>query len=504
MAKFLHAPRPPLPASGLDSEPLPARPWPAFVVIAVAIFLTTLDLFIVNVGLPAIAADFPGASLSSLSWVVTGYAVGFAAALVPAGKLGDLYGRRRLFSGGLILFLAGSAMAAAAGSIAILIAARVVQAVGAAAMTPNSLGLALTLFPAQRRPGVIAAWGAIAGLGAAAGPLAGALLAEADWRWIFIINLPPGIAALVLVPRMIREVRDIAARRLPDGLGAVTLAAGVGLLVLALSRGPAWGWDGRVWASIAAAALLGLVLVWRSARHPVPIIELSMFGVRSFTHAMAATVFLWAGFAALLVSSALFLTGVWGYSVLKAGLALAPGPAVSAPFAALSGRLGKRFGPARVGAFGAALFAIGAGWEALALAGNVEYASAFLPAQLLVGAGVGLTIPTLVTIALAEMPASRFSTGTAVYSTFRQIGTALGVAVWVATLSESSPADAASFDTGWAFIAAMAAAATVAIATSPRRSTVSGTIGSDLQPTRSGDARHPLTDGRVPLIEGEG
>jgi len=157
-----------------------SHPWRAFTPLAVAIFLTTLDLTVINVALPAIARDFPGESLASLSWLLTAYAIGFAAVLVPVGKLGDLYGRKRLFVLGMALFVAGSVIAAFAGSLPFLIAARVVQAIGAAAMTPNSLGLALTLFPPQRRASVIAAWGAIAGLGAAAGPLCGALFAEAD------------------------------------------------------------------------------------------------------------------------------------------------------------------------------------------------------------------------------------------------------------------------------------------------------------------------------------
>jgi EmrB/QacA subfamily drug resistance transporter len=447
-----------------------AHPWRAFLVLAGAIFLTVLDLFVVNVALPAIAAEFADASLASLSWILTGYAIVFAALLVPAGKLGDLYGRRRLFSLGLSLFLVGSLIAALAGSLEILIAARGVQAVGAAAMTPNSLGLALTLFPRQRRAGVIAAWGAIAGLGAAAGPALGGLLAQADWRWIFLINLPVGIAALLLVPRLVSEVRDPSAERVPDVLGAVLLAIAVGLLVLGLSQGPDWGWsDVRVIGSLAGAGVGIAAFLRRAAAHPAPIVELSMFRVRSFAHAMVATVFLWAGFAAILVSSALFLTAAWGFSVLAAGFALAPGPAVSAPAAALSGRLGIRFGPERVGAAGAALFAIGALWLAGLLRDDVRYVTAFLPAQLLVGVGVGLTIPTVVAIALAEMPPTRFSTGTAVYSTFRQIATALGVAVWLAIVGTSSLANASSFTSGWIVISAIAAATSVTMALTPRR-----------------------------------
>ena len=283
-----------------------------------------------------------------------------------------------------------------------------------------------------------------------------------------LINLPLGIVALILVPRMIREVRDPTTQRFPDVLGAVVLAAGVSVLVFGLTQAPDWGWDERVAASFAAAGALILVFVSRSARHPAPIVELSMFRARSFAHAMVATVFLWAGFAALLVSSALFLTGTWRFSILEAGFALAPGPAVSAPFAALSGRLGRRFRPARVGMMGAGLFALGALWQASLLTDRVEFATAFLPAQLAIGIGVGLTIPTLVAIALAELPPTRFSTGTAVYATFRQIGTALGVAVWLAALGTSPLTSASSYTPGWLFIAGMAAATATAVATTPR------------------------------------
>jgi EmrB/QacA subfamily drug resistance transporter len=478
-----------------------SHPWRAFAPLAVAIFLTTLDLTVINVALPAIARDFPGESLSSLSWLLTGYAIAFAAVLVPAGKLGDLYGRKRLFALGMCLVVAGSVIASFAGSLSLLVAARVVQAVGAAAMTPNSLGLALTLFPPQRRASVIAAWGAIAGLGAAAGPLCGGVLAEADWRWIFGINVPIGVASLLAVRQLVREVRDPNAGRLPDGVGAVVLAAAVSLLVFGLSQAPEWDWDARAYACLGAALVLAVVFVRRSARHPAPIVELAMFRARSFTHAMAATIFFWAGFAALLVSNALFLTDTWRFSILEAGLALAPGPILSAPAAALSPRLAARFGPARVGTAGACLFGLGGVWLAGRLGQDVDYVSAFLPAQILTGIGAGLTIPTLVAVALAGLPPTRFSTGTAVYSTFRQIGTAFGVALWVATLGSSSVARSSSFGAGWALIVVMAAATALTIATTPKVDIVPAALPEDKPEsecsaplgTRPGSAVTPAT-----------
>lgn len=440
------------------------NPWTAFSVIAVAIYLTILDLYIVNIAIPAIAADFSGSDLSSLSWVLTAYAVAFSAVLVPAGKLGDLYGRRRLFSTGLLVFVAGSAFSAVAGSLPFLIAGRVIQATGAGAMTPNSLGLALSLFPRGKRATVISAWGAIAGLGAASGPLAGSVLAAADWRWIFVVNLPIGLAGFALLRRWTSEVRDPAASGLPDVVGAAALAAASATLVLALSRGPSWDWDARFFGGLLAVAALAYVVFRRSSRHAVPIVELSLFRVRSFAAAMTSTGLLWAGYGAVLASSSLFLTGSWRYSILRAGLALAPGPAALAVVAAISGGLVIRFGATRMATVGCALFTFGALWQSAFIDGAADYASAFLPAQLLIGIGVGLTLPTLVAIALAEVPPTRFSTGAAVFSTFRAIGSALGVAAWVATLGTEPITAGQSFNTGWNLIAAFAALATVACA----------------------------------------
>jgi EmrB/QacA subfamily drug resistance transporter len=436
-------------------DPPHPHPWRAFMVLAVPIFLTVLDLFIVNVALPAVALDFPTATISELSWVLTAYAIVFAVALVPAGKLGDLYGRRRLYLGGLGTFLVGSALAATAPSIPLLLGARAVQALGAAAMTPNSLGLMLPQFAPRRRAAAIAAWGAIAGIGAAAGPMLGALLAEASWRWIFLVNLPVGILALVLVPRMVREIKDGSHARFPDAVGAVLLAVAIGLMTLGLSQASAWSWDGRVIGSIGAASLLGVAFVWRSGRHPAPVVELPLLRQPPFALAMAGSVLFWAGFAALLVSSALFLTSVWQFSILEAGFGLAPGPALSAVFAGISGRLGARVGAGRVGATGGVLLAVAGLWLISRLTAEPDYVGAFLPAQLIGGAGIGLAIPSIVSIVVGGLPPSRLSTGTAVHSMFRQIGAALGVAAWVATVGTAPLRDAASFVPGWTFIAAM-------------------------------------------------
>jgi EmrB/QacA subfamily drug resistance transporter len=299
-------------------------------VVGLAVFLSVLDLFIVNIAFPDLRRDFPGAGLSGLSWVLTAYAIVFAATLVPAGRLGDLYGRRRLFVIGLALFTLGSALCAIAPSVEALVAARVLQGVGAAALTPNSLGLVLPMFPPEKRSTVIGAWAGIGAVGASIAPPLGGLLVEVSWRLIFLVNIPLGLIAIVLALRLAPEVRDARATRLPDLPGIAVLVAAVALLTLGLTQGQHWGWDARVWGAFAAAAILGAVFLRRCARHPAPVVELSLLRVPSFALAGLSTLLFSAGFAGLLLGNVLFFTQVWDYSILKAGIAFAPGPLLAA------------------------------------------------------------------------------------------------------------------------------------------------------------------------------
>ena len=338
------------------------KPQHVLAVVGLAVFLSVLDLFIVNIAFPALRADFPGAGLSGLSWVLTAYAIVFAATLVPAGRLGDLYGRRRLFVIGLALFTLGSALCAVAPSVEALVAARVLQGVGAAALTPNSLGLVLPMFPPEKRSTVIGAWAGIGAVGASIAPPLGGLLVEVSWRLIFLVNIPLGLIAIVLALRLAPEVRDERATRLPDLPGIAILVAAVGLLTLGLTEGANWGWDERVFAVFAAAAVLGFVFLRRCASHPSPVVELSLLRVPAFALAGLSTLLFSAGFAGLLLGNVLFFTQVWDYSILKAGIAFAPGPLLAATTAFTSGRLADGRRPAAFGAVGGFVFAAGCLW----------------------------------------------------------------------------------------------------------------------------------------------
>ncbi len=424
------------------------RKWRVSLIVVAGVFMSSLDLFIVNIAFPAISHHFGGASLSSLSWVLSGYAIVFAALLVPAGRWADAFGRKRAFLLGLGVFVAASAACAAAPSVGFLVGARVVQAAGGALMVPTSLGLMLTEFEPAKRHVAIGLWAASGGIAAAAGPPLGGLLVQADWRWVFLVNLPVGLAALVAGGRVLREHREQDAGR-PDLVGALALILAVGALVVAIVKGQEWGWGSvSVIALLLAAAVLLPGIWWRSARHETPIVEPAMLRVRSFGLAVTGSILFFGGFAAMLLSGVLFLTGVWHESVLTAGLMLFPGPATASAFSVPSARLGARFGYRLPGMVGAIIFALGSVWFITQTGDRPAYFSEYLPGGLMTGAGVGLVIPTLTGAGASSLAPDRFATGAAVLTMGRQIGSALGIAVLVAVLGVGG-AHASDFHSAW-------------------------------------------------------
>jgi EmrB/QacA subfamily drug resistance transporter len=432
-----------------------ARRWQVLLVTSVGVFMSFLDVTIVNIAFPDIRLSFPGSSLADLSWVLNAYAIVFAAALVPSGRLADRVGRRRVFLLGIGVFLAASAACGAAPSTGVLIAARTVQALGGAMLVPASLGLLLPEFPLERRATATALWGATGAVAAATGPSLGGLLVDwQGWRSVFFVNLLIGLPALVPARRLLREHREPDAL-LPDALGAVLLAAGVGAVSLAIVKGPGWGWtSSAVLGALAAGAACLVAVVWRSRRHSSPVVDLPLFRVRSFAVANAGSFAFALGFYALLLCNVLFLTGVWGYSTLRAGIGLTPGPLMAALAAPVGGRLSDRFGQRVVAAPGGLIFAVGALLFALHLGGQRAYATGFLPATLLTGTGVGLSFAAFGSAAVAELPRNRYATGGAINNCVRQVGAALGISTLIAVLGTASPAGALdAFHHAWALMA---------------------------------------------------
>jgi EmrB/QacA subfamily drug resistance transporter len=394
--------------------------------------------------------------ISSLSWVLNAYNIVFAAFLVAAGRFADLLGRRRIFTLGLVVFTLSSALCALAPTAGALVAFRVLQALGAALLVPSSLGLVLEAVPADRRAHAVALLTAVAALAAGIGPSVGGLLVSlSSWRLVFLVNVPVGLAALVLVRRHIVESRAPGRRRLPDLPGALIFAAAIATLVLGVVKGPEWGWSSpRVLGSFAAAALLGAVFIRRCTWHREPLLDLSMLHIRTFSVANAMSVVAAAGFFGYTLCNVLFLTSVWGYSVLDAGLALTPGPFVAAAVAGPASRVAARFGPRVVLVAGGAVWGGGVLWLATQVGPTPAFVHEWLPGMILLGLGAGTLFPNLSATAIGAAPGERFATATGVNSVARQVGAALGVAVVVAIIgTPAPPGAAAAFDDAWTFCA---------------------------------------------------
>jgi len=438
------------------------RKWKVLLVTSVAVFMSFLDVTIVNIAFPDIRASFADASLGQLSWILNAYNIVFAALLVPAGRLADRFGRRRTFVAGLLTFLAASVVAGIAPRVEVLVAARVVQAAGAAALVPTSLALLLPEFPLAQRATATGIWGATGAIAAALGPSLGGMLVDAaGWRWVFFVNLAIGLPALIPARRLLAETREPNPGPLPDIAGIGLLVAAVGLLSLGIVKGGEWGWhSGRVAGALAAGVLLLVAFGVRSSRHPAPVVEPALFRVRSFAVANAGMFAFALGFYATLLTNVLFLTGVWHYSVLKAGFALTPGPLMAALGAPIGGRLADRFGQRVVAVPGGLLFAVGALGLATSTGEHPAYATHMLPWQIISGFGIGLSFAAWGSAAVAELAPARFATGSAIVGALRQIGAVLGIAILVAVVGTPTPADPIGpFHEAWHLIASTGAVA---------------------------------------------
>jgi NTE family protein len=428
-------------------------------VAALGVFMAFVDATVVNIAFPQIARDFHGAGIASLQWVVNGYNIVFAAFLVTSGRLADLLGRRRMFLIGLTVFTAASGLCALAPTVETLVATRLVQALGASMIVPASLALVLDGFDKERHGHAVAMWAAIAALAAGIGPsLGGLLVTTASWRLVFLINIPIGIVAAILARRLLRESRSPQARRSPDVVGAALLAAAIGALVLAIVQGGTWGWTSPgVLGAASAGVTLAVVFVRRCLERPDPLVDLRMFANRACGAANAATVSGSAGFFGFTLVNVLFMTGVWHYSVLRAGLAVTPSALIVAVVAPSSSKLVARFGPRAVAAGGSLIWASAPVWLATRAGVHPDYVGEWLPGLMLAGIGGGLAFPTLSGAAVTSAAGQDFATASAVNSVARQMGAALGVALVVAALGTPATLGEAmaSFDHAWTLAAVL-------------------------------------------------
>jgi EmrB/QacA subfamily drug resistance transporter len=436
-----------------------ASPNQVLAIVCVGIVLANLDLFIVNVGLPNIAWDFHGASLEDLSWILNGYAIAYAALLVFFGRLAERYRRDRSFLLGVALFTAASAACSAAGGVESLVVFRVAQAAGAALMTPTSVGLLLASFPPDRRGGAVRTWAAIGGFAAALGPLVGGVLVMASWRWIFLVNVPIGAVAMAIAWWKLPQVAGHDVKR-PSPWAALLVTGGIGALTFAIVKVNDWGWDSPGIAVSFVASLACLVLFVRHCvRSSNPFIDPALFRVRPFTGAALVMAPYSVAFGAMLFSIAVWEQAGWGWSALKTGLTIAPGPLlVPITSLLLAGRLIARFGADRVIAAGIVFFAAGLMLWAMFIGPGPSVGLVVL-GMVPAGIGVGLTFPTLMGVSASALPPSSFATGSGVINMIRQAGIAVGVAIFVTVVAApASPvARLAAYHRGWWIMAVITA-----------------------------------------------
>ena len=434
------------------------RPAATLVVVSTAGFLASLDLFIVNIAFPEIRHSFGAADFGAMSWILNAYTLVFAAFMNPAGRLGDRYGHRRIFLTGLLVFTLGSTACGLSGSFVTLVAARAVQALGAAMLMPSSLALLLAAFPPARRAAAVSTWSAIAAMAAALGPPVGGFLVELSWRWIFFVNVPVALLALIAGLLVLSKANGTG-RGIPDLFGALSLVVGVGALVWALIELPVAGWHAPtvLLAAIGAGCAIALA-VWRSLHHPSPAVDLAAVRVLPMWSSCLALLVFSAAHGAMLLGGVMLLTTVWGMPPAVAGLCLAPGPIVVVVVSlTLAGRLIHKLGIAVVASIGAALYLIGIVIWLCTIGPIPDYFTDYLPAQLFTGAGVGLVMPSLSAVPGVALPSHRWGAGSAVTNTARQLGMVLGTTAL--TMIYQPGIDLGAVRRGWAFVAAAAGSA---------------------------------------------
>ena len=448
------------------------RAWVALTITSLSLYMIVLDATAVNVAFPSVQRDLE-TTRSTLSWMISAYTITTASFLLFAGNLATRLGQRKVFTWSLLVFIIGSAIAGVAGSFEVLIVGRVVQGIGAAGVSPTSLALCLPLFPPQRRPTAIGIWGAMASAGAATGPTVGAFLVNASsWRAIFWVNVPIGLAAIVLTIRNVPET-DAADRpksRL-DPLGIPIATAGIALLMLAIVQTEPWGIsDIRVILLIAGGLALVPIAIQRSRTQPNPAINLGLFQIRAFRSAVLVYGFYGCGFLGGFLMTTIYLQDHWDYEVVRAGLALSPGPIIGTALGLYSGKIAERIGhkiPVTVGTgamFLSYLFLY------LTATDEPAYVTRYLPATIFLGIGIGLSFANLTGLALSEVGQAKYAIANATTRTVQQIANAFGVAVIITLLGTGTLVNA-DFRRGWAWVIAMFGAALVAtVVLIPRRS----------------------------------
>lgn len=432
--------------SSVDASPIaPAHsdktsPWPVFWVASIATFLVALDTTMLFAAFDPLRHAFPTATPADLSWVLNAYTVVYATMLIPAGGLADTHGRKRVFLSGVALFLAASAACGFAGTVGWLVAARVLQAIGAALLTPASLSIVLAAFAQSQRAVVVSLWGAVGGLAAAVGPSAGSFVIDHfGWPWAFYINLPLGGLALWRGTSLLNESVKSGEHRRVDGIGMALLMLAVGAITLAIVEFEAPSWSRMELAAMGTTGLMAAVafVAW-ARRVEAPLVDLALFRHRTYRYVNLATLTFGTAFSMMFLTFFFYMMNIWHFSLPQAGLAVTPGPLLVMPTAIVTGKLASRMGHRRFLVGGSMLYALSSVWFFLVPGNEPNYLLHWLPGLVMSGISVGLVLPSLSAAAVSRLPVAHYAVGSAVNQATRQIGSVLGVALTVALLGHAS------------------------------------------------------------------
>ncbi|MEP7114335.1 MAG: MFS transporter [Ilumatobacteraceae bacterium] len=411
--------------------------------------MTALDTTIVNVARDTLAKEFHS-SATSVSWVLSAYSIVFAAVLLTSGRLADRYGRRRIYTIGLLVFITSSAGCGAAPTLGVLIAARMVQAVGGALLVPAALALLLPEYPPEKRSTALGIFVSINSLAAAAGPVVGGSLVDlVSWRAAFLVNVPIGLAAFALGRRVLVESRDEHVVGIPDPLSIATGIGSVGLLALVITQGNDWGYLSSSSAScyVAAVALL-VIFTWRSHVARLPVLDLALVRERTFSVANLSTLLFSIPFYGSVFVNVSFLQEAWHYSARGAGLATLPAPLAAILCGKPAGKLCDRIGHRAVVPPAALLISAGVFGLAYFVPDQPAYWTHFAPFLVMIGAAIGTLIVGLQSASVRYVPSNRLGMASAFNTTLRQVGAALAVAIAVAALTRPGQ-QLANFDFSW-------------------------------------------------------
>lgn len=417
-------------------------------------FLVVIDVSAVNVVFPSIRDDFK-VSTATLGWAISGYNITVASLLMVAGRYADSLGRKKLFIPGVGIFMLGSLLSGLAPNATLLIAARVVQGVGGAIISPTAIAVVLPAFPAHKRSSVIGITGAIGALGAVAGPAIGAFVTETwSWRGVFLINVPLCLLVLGLAPKLLTESKNPHATGRVDLLGVPIGTAGIAFVMFAIVRSESNGLADPLTVTLFFAGIVLIAaLVRRSQHHPEPLIETELFRHRSFTSTNLGLAFYSMAFTSGFLVNSLLLQELWGESLRTTGAALMLSPLIAASISPIAGRWADRIGHRWILTAGSAFCAVGYFGYRLLLGAEPSVWTRFVPLSVLTGIGVGATIATWASAGLADIEPARFGTSNAMIRTTQQVFYAFGISVAIAIVARGvGNTDVAHYHLAYTFV----------------------------------------------------